>query len=265
MAVMATEARDRLVEAAESGALDPEVEALGVDLLGIFGSAARPDLGIEPHDLDIAARFDGPILLLELIDLLTTLTGFDRIDVAVVEGRQPVLDAEALCGIPLYERDAGAFAEAQMAALAHRRDTAFFRDLDLRRLRLMSDALDHLQTLDGTSGADLDARPLQRAAAERLLQVVVDLALDVNGHVVVALTGRAPQTGRESFTDLAACGIITHELAGVLAPSAGMRNVLVHHYVDVRTDLVAAAITKTLAAYPAYVEALAEYLIRLNR
>lgn len=133
----AIEARDLLVEAADHGRLDTDLTALGVDLLGIFGSAAVPpesERATEPRDLDIAVRFAGPVRLLELIDLLTSTTGFDRIDVAVVEGRHPVLDAEALCGIPLYEHAPGAFAEAQMAALAHRRDTEFLRRLDLEAM-----------------------------------------------------------------------------------------------------------------------------------
>ncbi|MGB3053523.1 MAG: hypothetical protein WBB52_01615 [Acidimicrobiales bacterium] len=138
MSVTATEARDRLIEAAEQGHLDDELAALGVDLLGIFGStAARESAQVpdtEPHDLDVAARFNGPVRLLELIDLLVRTTGFDRVDVAVVNGNHPVLDAEALCGIPLYEHAPGAFAEAQMAALSHRRDTAFLRRLDLEAL-----------------------------------------------------------------------------------------------------------------------------------
>jgi predicted nucleotidyltransferase len=134
MSVTAVQARDRLIDAATTSDVQSELEALGVDLLGVFGSAASQPQGTEPKDLDIAARFSGPVRLHDLIDALVRLTGFDRIDVAVVEGRHPVLDAEALCGIPLYERVAGSFAEAQMAALAHRRDTAPLRELDLEAL-----------------------------------------------------------------------------------------------------------------------------------
>lgn len=135
MSVTAREARDRLIDATSRSDLDAVLEALGVDLLGIFGSTAAIDPpSTEPADLDIGVRFTGPVRLLELIDLLVTTTGFDRIDVAVVDGSHPVLDAEALCGIPLYERESGAFATAQMAALAHRRDTESLRRLDLEAL-----------------------------------------------------------------------------------------------------------------------------------
>lgn len=120
--------------AVDNGRLQSILEPLGVDLLGAFGSATHPDATREPNDLDLGARFTGKPFIVELIDALTQLTGYDRIDVAIVTGNHPVIDAEALCGIPLYEREPGGFAEAQIAALAHKRDTAFLRELDLNGL-----------------------------------------------------------------------------------------------------------------------------------
>ena len=55
-------------------------------------------------------------------------------------------------------------------------------------------------------------------------------------------------------------GVLATVQAERLAPSAGLRNVLVHHYVDVRIDVVAAAIGEALEQYPAYVVAVSRYL-----
>ncbi|MGB3412381.1 MAG: hypothetical protein WBA45_14430 [Microthrixaceae bacterium] len=132
MAVDATEALDLLRQSAFDKTLGPVMERLGVRLLGAFGSATRR--GASPRDLDVAVQFEGPPRLLELIDVLVEITGYDRIDIAVVEGDHPVLDAEALSGVPLYENSPGVFANAQMAALGHRRDTEWIRKLDLRRM-----------------------------------------------------------------------------------------------------------------------------------
>jgi len=132
MTVDARTGLERLRLALDGGSLDADLERLGVDVMGAFGSATRANGAAA--DLDLGVRFSGPVRLLELIDLLVATTGFDGVDVAVIDGEHPVLDAEALCGVPLYERDRGAYAEAQMAALGHRRDTARFRALDLERL-----------------------------------------------------------------------------------------------------------------------------------
>jgi len=128
----ARQAMARLEAAAVNGTLERMLEPLEVDVLGAFGSVL--DDGPTPNDLDVGARFKGEPRLLELIDALTELTGYDSIDVAIITGDHPVLDANALTGIPLYEREKGQYAEAQMAALAHRRDTAWLRALDLDEL-----------------------------------------------------------------------------------------------------------------------------------
>lgn len=129
-----------------------------------------------------------------------------------------------------------------------------------RRLRLLEETLASLGSLRDVTTARLQTEPLTRAAGERLLQVAVDLAFDINGHLAVTVLGRAPETGRQSFLDLATCGVLSEEAAARLAPAAGLRNVLVHHYVGVRLDLVAEAIGNVLDQFPPYVTAVARYV-----
>ncbi len=129
-----------------------------------------------------------------------------------------------------------------------------------RRLRLMRQTLDELSALRTVDADRLAAEPLTRAAAERLLQVLSDLAVDVNGHLVVALTGRAPTTGRSSYLDAAGAGVLSPSLADRLAPVAGLRNLLVHRYADIRVDLVAAAVPRALDDFADYVREVAGFL-----
>jgi uncharacterized protein YutE (UPF0331/DUF86 family) len=128
------------------------------------------------------------------------------------------------------------------------------------RLRLIADSLDQLERLAGLSAEELSARPIERAAAERLLQVVVDLAVDVNALLVRSLTGAAPTTGRASFESVGATGVIDRDLAGRLAPAAGLRNVLVHRYTDIDVKRVAAAATSALGDFREYVRQVARFV-----
>jgi uncharacterized protein YutE (UPF0331/DUF86 family) len=127
----------------------------------------------------------------------------------------------------------------------------------------MQDALATLETIGDVDSARLDAEPITRAAAERLLQAVVDLAIDINAHLAVSLRGAAPATGRDSFAAIAP-HVIDDTLAHALAPSAGLRNVLVHRYVSIRSDLVAAAIPEAIAHYGEYVRQIARYVADLS-
>lgn len=128
----ALRAKERLVALAAEGAIDQICEAHGVVLLSVFGSAARE--GGDAEDLDVGATFAGEADPVGLLDDLVAATGFDGIDLAVLDAAGPVLRAEALTGIPLYERERGQFARAQMAALAECRDTAWLRRLSLEAL-----------------------------------------------------------------------------------------------------------------------------------
>jgi uncharacterized protein YutE (UPF0331/DUF86 family) len=134
-------------------------------------------------------------------------------------------------------------------------------DVVQRRLHLMEESLSDLGLLADRTADDLAAAPLDRAAAERLIQVVVDLAVDVNSHLVVAAGEPAPETGRESFHAMAESGVLTPDLAQRLAPSAGLRNLLVHRYRDIRLNLLAAGIAATLDGYPTYIAQVSAYVL----
>lgn len=131
----AAEAAGRLLAAADSGELDEICRTRGVRLLGLFGSAARPTGAASANDVDVAVSWNGPPDELGLIDDLVVLTGFDAIDLAVIDRADPLLRANALVGKPLFESEPGLYAVTQMAALAEERDTRWLRDLDLEALR----------------------------------------------------------------------------------------------------------------------------------
>lgn len=122
-----------LLAAVADGRLDELCDRLGVRVLAAFGSATSDEH--DAADLDLGVGFIGEPRVLELLDGLVALTGFDRIDLAVLDGADPVLRSEALTGIPLYQHAAGVFATEQMAALAERRDTDWLRRLDLEAMR----------------------------------------------------------------------------------------------------------------------------------
>ncbi len=128
----ATAALASLRSAADDGTLDEICERHDVGVLSVFGSALT---SAEPGDLDVGVGFRGAGGdVLGLLDDLTQLTGFDRLDIAVIDRSEPVLRARALSGLGLYESTAGLFATEQMAALAEERDTAWLRRLDLETL-----------------------------------------------------------------------------------------------------------------------------------
>ena len=82
------------------------------------------------------------------------------------------------------------------------------------RLGHLRSTLNDLEALRTASVDRLTNHPLERAAAERLLQVLVELAVDINAHLVVEATGVAPANARASFVDAGSAGCIPTDLAG---------------------------------------------------
>jgi uncharacterized protein YutE (UPF0331/DUF86 family) len=138
------------------------------------------------------------------------------------------------------------------------------REIDWRtlraKLRRARDLLDQLAELGPIDTARLAAEPVTALAVERILTLLVDLAFASNSHVVVARLGRAPDSYAESFALASQAGMIDGELAAALHPSVGLRNVLVHNYLDVDPERVAAAVPLALEQYGAYVRQVATFL-----
>ncbi|HVL03962.1 MAG TPA: hypothetical protein VM386_05955 [Acidimicrobiales bacterium] len=129
--ISARVAAAELVAAGADGRLEVLCRRHRVRVLGVFGSAARPG-PTDPDDVDVAVGFlqhDGPVVA--LLDALVDLVACDCIDLAVVDGAEPLLRARAFAGVGLYEHERGVWATEQMAALAEARDTAWLRRLGL--------------------------------------------------------------------------------------------------------------------------------------
>lgn len=125
-----------MLAAAQDGGLDALAERAALDLVVVFGSVVDPSVA-EPGDLDIAVRFTDRTScdLVGAADALAALAGAD-VDLLDLGCADVVARSRAIGPVclPLYERQPGMFANAQMAALAEAMETAPMRRRDLELL-----------------------------------------------------------------------------------------------------------------------------------
>jgi uncharacterized protein YutE (UPF0331/DUF86 family) len=76
-----------------------------------------------------------------------------------------------------------------------------------------------------------------RLAAEHALQLAVQTCIYIGAHLVSELGLKAPDDYRGVFASLRPAGL-DEALAERLAAAAGMRNILVHGYLDVDDQLI---------------------------
>jgi uncharacterized protein YutE (UPF0331/DUF86 family) len=99
-----------------------------------------------------------------------------------------------------------------------------------RKLGVIIENLKALKPIEGMSRADYIQDVYKRKATERLLQELIEAAIDINTHLIVQTGSPAPDSYYESFIKAGELKILTTDLAEKLAPSAGLRNRLVHGY-----------------------------------
>ncbi len=77
-----------------------------------------------------------------------------------------------------------------------------------------------------------------RALAERHLQVAAQAAIDISVHILAEDSAEEPEDYGSAFRLLAKIGAIEPDLGSRLVAAAGLRNILVHSYLEVDPELL---------------------------
>lgn len=138
------------------------------------------------------------------------------------------------------------------------------REVIETRLGLIIKYIDRLKRFESVSLNDYINDFDKQLIAERLLQLMVEAATDINTYLLVRLYQAPSQTYVDSFIQAGRSGIITSELAEQIAQSGGLRNILVHRYIVIDSTRVFAAIGVALQQYSLYVRQINLYLDSLE-
>jgi len=95
---------------------------------------------------------------------------------------------------------------------------------------------------------------LKRYAIERLIQLIIDLALDINNMLIKKSDRYPAQDYYSSFLELIDLEILSKEFAKDIAPSTGIRNRLVHEYEEVDDKVVYQNLDKLIKYYLSYIK-----------
>lgn len=129
-----------------------------------------------------------------------------------------------------------------------------------RKLAVMVENLKALEPIMNMSREEYLADLYKRKATERLLQELIEAAIDINTHIIVETGNMVPDFYYETFVKLGEIGALPAALAERLAPSAGLRNRLVHEYDQLDHTMVLAAVRLAEELYPQYVKEIDRYI-----
>lgn len=112
-----------------------------------------------------------------------------------------------------------------------------------KRLERLDELVEELERVRAEGRDAYRADLKTRLAADHAIQISVQVCLDVGAHLVAELGLHTPDDYRGVFDSLRAGGL-DGGLADRLEDAAGMRNVLVHGYLDVDEKIVWGALER---------------------
>jgi uncharacterized protein YutE (UPF0331/DUF86 family) len=131
-----------------------------------------------------------------------------------------------------------------------------------RKISIIVENLNALELIRNMTREQYADDIYKRKATERLLQELIEAAIDINTHIIVQTSNIVPDDYYESFIKLGELKIMTTALAEKLAPSAGLRNRLVHEYDLLEHSLILEAVKVAVDVYPQYIKAIEDYILR---
>ena len=135
-----------------------------------------------------------------------------------------------------------------------------------RKIKLIQEDLEKLERLSQYSFDEIAKDFVKFSALERLLEKIVMRAIDINQHLISEL-GKGSESIRgyeDTFYCLANLGVYPQEFAQKIAPSAGLRNRLVHEYNHLDQEIVYKSVGEALEQYVKYCDYILKFLEKLN-
>ena len=131
-----------------------------------------------------------------------------------------------------------------------------------RKLARIAENLKALEPIENMNLDEYVKDLFKRKATERLLQELIEAAIDINVHMIAQTGNPVPDDYYESFVKVGELKIISSNLAEKLAPSAGLRNRLVHEYDRIEHVMVLKAVRMAEELYPTYIKEINDYISR---
>ncbi|MFH1188022.1 MAG: DUF86 domain-containing protein [bacterium] len=101
---------------------------------------------------------------------------------------------------------------------------------------------------------------LKLYSTERLFQLIVDTAVDINTHIISESNAQVPEDYQSTFITLGENKILPMNFALKIAPSVGLRNLIIHKYGKVDLKRMIDDIKNEISDYLEYMKFVNNFL-----
>jgi uncharacterized protein YutE (UPF0331/DUF86 family) len=131
-----------------------------------------------------------------------------------------------------------------------------------RKIKLIQEELSRLENLGHYTFEEIKDDFTRMYAIERALEKIIMRAIDINQHII-AETGKGDESIRgyeDTFYALSKSGIYSEDFAKEIAPSAGLRNRLVHEYNDTKDEIIYRSVEDAIRQYAKYCNSILKFI-----
>ena len=135
-----------------------------------------------------------------------------------------------------------------------------------RKIKLIQEDLSKLDKLGKYSFDKISEDFVMFGAVERYLEKIIMRAIDINQHIV-AERGKGDEKIRgyeDTFYVISDLGVYSKEFAKKIAPSAGLRNRLVHEYNDTKQEIIYKSVGDAVKQYAKYCDYILKFLKKIK-
>jgi len=129
-----------------------------------------------------------------------------------------------------------------------------------KRLNKLREYLGFLKTLWQEPKERFASDPFLYGSAERYLQLAIQALLDIANHILSDQKLKEPQEYRDVIKILGDNGLLPGELVQRLLPLVGLRNMLVHDYMDIDRERLYEALQKELGDFEEFAKEVGKLL-----
>ena len=131
-----------------------------------------------------------------------------------------------------------------------------------RKIKLIQEEIAKVEELSNYTFEEIKDDFLKRYSVERALEKIIMRAIDINQHIIVenAVGYETIRGYEDTFYILAKLNVYPEVFSKQIAPSAGLRNRLVHEYNDTKDEIIYNSVADAITQYTEYCNYILKYI-----
>ncbi len=138
--------------------------------------------------------------------------------------------------------------------------SSFKKEIAQSKISELKNYLIELEKVAELTFDDYLADVFRKKGIEKTLIDIIQTAIDLNTYILTRKFNTTPVDYFDTFIKMAQQEVFPFEFAKEIAPSASLRNRLLHEYGKINDHLVYSSIKKTLEEFPRYIAYITEFL-----